>query len=119
MIRSKITVTNETTAQIDSGQIKAWTELFLEKEQVNIPQIEINFVNTSQIRHLNLSHRQLDEPTDILTFIIPGPVINIGAIYICLDVAKKHSQEKKTELNREIWYLIGHGVKHLAGKHHE
>lgn len=119
MTTNNIIVANTTEFKIDLDRVKTWALAHLHKEKLDLGGVEINFIDTKKIHQLNLKYRGEDKPTDILTFTIPGPVVNIGAIFISPHYAEISSQEKESDLNREIWYLIGHGVKHLAGKHHK
>ena len=74
--------------------------------------VAIEFVDEERIRELNLKHRQLDEPTDVLSFGVdedgpsPGPR-ELGDIVIC---------PGETEDLREA---IVHGALHLSGMDHE
>lgn len=106
----------------------------------NIPsnvELELAFVNTGQIRILNSEKRNIDKPTDVLSF----PYINLnckeikvsdykedinpetnnlmlGEIIICADIAKIQAQELNHSLRREICYLYLHGLLHLLGFDH-
>jgi probable rRNA maturation factor len=74
--------------------------------------VAIEFVTEERIRVLNRDHRQLDEPTDVLSFGVdedgsaPGPR-ELGDIVIC---------PASTEDIREA---IVHGALHLSGMDHE
>ena len=74
--------------------------------------VAIEFVNEERIRALNRDHRQLDEPTDVLSFGVdedgpaPGPR-ELGDIVIC---------PARTDDIREA---VVHGALHLSGMDHE
>ena len=44
--------------------------------------------------------------------------ISIGDIVICLDVIEKQAVEYGTGFNREMLYMITHGICHLLGYDH-
>jgi probable rRNA maturation factor len=74
--------------------------------------LAIEFVDEDRIRDLNRDHREIDEPTDVLSFGIdedggaPGPR-ELGDIVIC---------PPETADLREA---IVHGALHLTGMDHE
>jgi probable rRNA maturation factor len=74
--------------------------------------VAIEFVEPDRIRELNREHRNLDEPTDVLSFAIDGDGAaagprELGDIVICPD---------HTEDLREA---VVHGALHLTGMDHE
>jgi probable rRNA maturation factor len=74
--------------------------------------VAIEFVDEHRIRELNRDHRQLDEPTDVLSFGVDedgsaaGPR-ELGDIVIC---------PPRTDDIREA---VVHGALHLSGMDHE
>jgi len=74
--------------------------------------VAIEFVDADRIRELNREHRNLDEPTDVLSFAIDGDGAaagprELGDIVIC---------PEHTEDLREA---VVHGALHLTGMDHE
>mgnify|MGYP001560760605 CR=1 FL=1 len=78
---------------------------------------DVSFVTSSEIQKLNRLHRQIDKPTDVLSFPLadfsPGPdgVIRLGDIVIC----KKQAKAK----GHSLPFLIKHAMLHLLGEHHK
>jgi len=78
---------------------------------------EVSFVSVKAIQVLNLKHRKIDRPTDVLSFpldnFIPGPdkIIRLGDIVICRSQARKK--------RHAISFLIKHAMLHLLGSHHQ
>lgn len=77
---------------------------------------DLFFVSESEIRALNKKHRQIDKPTDVLSFPLdyelgPDGVMRLGDIVIC----KTQAQKK----GHKIPFLIKHGMLHLLGVHHK
>ena len=74
--------------------------------------VAIEFVDEDRIRELNLEHRQVDEPTDVLSFGVDedgraaGPR-ELGDIVICPEHAE------------DIREAVVHGALHLSGMDHE
>ena len=74
--------------------------------------VAIEFVDADRIRELNREHRDIDEPTDVLSFGVDGDGASagpreLGDIVICPD---------HTEDLREA---VVHGALHLTGMDHE
>lgn len=77
----------------------------------------INFVSKQEIHELNKTYRDIDSPTDVLSFEsdIEG---DLGDIFICEEVAEENAKKYKTTLENEINLLIVHGMLHLCGYDH-
>lgn len=108
----------------------------LEAEGVRTP-CELNVVLTGDegIRQINREQRQVDKPTDVLSFpmfdYIPGhpPVDDadadpatgltpLGDMVLSLERAKEQAAEYGHSLQRELAYLTVHSVLHLLGYDH-
>lgn len=99
--------------------------------------IELTFVDGEEIQRLNRELRNTDRVTDVLSFPtldgIKGQPIRkkdyrldideegnlcIGSIAICLDRAREQAEEYGHSFNRELHYLIVHGIMHCLGYDH-
>ena len=99
--------------------------------------IEILFVSKEEIRALNRDTRGMDKVTDVLSYPaldgICGKEIRqkdhpyeideegnllLGSIVVCEDRAKEQAEEYGHSYNRELHYLIVHGVMHCLGYDH-
>jgi probable rRNA maturation factor len=72
----------------------------------------VEFVDEDRIRELNREHRQLDQPTDVLSFPVDGPDTDtwpreLGDIVIC----PAHTGDLRE--------AVLHGALHLTGMDHE
>ncbi|MFA6963618.1 MAG: rRNA maturation RNase YbeY [Patescibacteria group bacterium] len=105
---------SETTEPTDL-EIKELVSSCLEKFGVNNYFVEINFVDTAHIHDLNQKYRNIDKPTDVLSFPQFNPVkpkLNfLGSIVICAKIV-----EEKEE---SIPDVVKHGLIHLLGYDHE
>ncbi|MGD9679922.1 MAG: rRNA maturation RNase YbeY [Candidatus Obscuribacterales bacterium] len=88
-------------------------------------QFSLVFVSDSKIRELNRQWRQKDSATDVLSFPIdleppdePLPY-EVGEIIVSLDRALEQSREYGHSFERELAFLITHGVLHVLGFDHE
>ena len=78
----------------------------------------IAFVSDRSIRDLNRRFRNVDKPTDVLSF-PTGEETNLGDIAISVETAAAQAKENGLTFDNEISQLILHGLLHLAGYDHE
>jgi probable rRNA maturation factor len=94
-------------------------------------EVSIMIVDNSYIQELNFIYRQQNRPTDVLSFAMnelsdeepeydSSLEVNIlGDIVISMEQAALQSQEYDHSLERELGYLVAHGMLHLLGYDHE
>jgi probable rRNA maturation factor len=94
-------------------------------------EISIMIVDNNYIQELNFIYRGQNMPTDVLSFAMnemgeeepdfdfSGEVNVLGDIVVSLEKAQEQSQEYGHSLERELGYLIAHGMLHLLGYDHE
>ncbi|MEE1019758.1 MAG: rRNA maturation RNase YbeY [Acutalibacteraceae bacterium] len=94
------------------------------------PQAEVNiiFVDDKTINEINLQQRDIDAPTDVLSFPLGEngdyPInpengnMMLGDIVISVERAVKQSLEFDHPLTRELGYLTTHSMLHLLGYDH-
>ena len=78
----------------------------------------IAFVSDKKIRRLNKQFRNLDKPTDVLSFPAEEET-NLGDIAISVETAALQAKENGLTFDNEIAQLILHGLLHLSGYDHE
>lgn len=81
-------------------------------------ELSVVFLKEIDAKHLNWTHRQKDYATDILSFSTDDPE-SLGELVLCPVVLQKQAKENKQTFEREINYMILHGVLHLLGYDHE
>ena len=106
--------------------------------QTDVPlAVELVFVDGEEIRRLNRETREIDKVTDVLSYPalddIKGQAICredypyeideegnllIGSIVICCDRAREQAEEYGHSYERELHYLIVHGIMHCLGYDH-
>ncbi len=99
-------------------------------ELYEIPESEVSITltNNEYIHQLNKKYRNIDRPTDVLSFalnegeepeVLDGPAVNIlGDIIISVERAKEQAADFGHSLEREIAFLTVHGMLHLLGYDH-
>lgn len=99
--------------------------------------VEISFVDEAEIQRLNRELRNIDKVTDVLSFpaldLERGQAIKkaeypfeideegrllLGSIAICIKRAKEQAEEYGHSYERELHYLIVHGIMHCLGYDH-
>jgi len=88
-------------------------------------EVSILFVDNDYMQELNKTYRDIDKPTDVLSFsqfdedspqITPQP---IGDIVISLEKARENMAVFENTFDGEIIRLLTHGTLHLLGYDHE
>jgi probable rRNA maturation factor len=95
-------------------------------------EVGVLWVDDSYIRTLNQTYRGLDCPTDVLSFALqeqsedepdvlddPFKEMLLGDIIISLETAERQAVEFGHSLEREVGFLLVHGVLHLLGFDHQ
>ena len=99
--------------------------------------VELVFVDADEIRRLNRETRDTDKVTDVLSYPtldgIKGKKIEgknypfdideegnllVGSIAICEERAKEQAQDYGHSYERELHYLLVHGIMHCLGYDH-
>jgi probable rRNA maturation factor len=95
------------------------------------PEIELSltFTDDAHIRELNRVYRDLDEPTDVLSFSqleggeafvqAPSGVLTLGDIVISVETAERQATAQAHSLADEVAHLAVHGALHLLGYDHQ
>ncbi|MSS78537.1 rRNA maturation RNase YbeY [Anaerococcus sp. AGMB00486] len=93
-------------------------------------EISLSFVDSDTIHSLNKEYRNVDSPTDVLSFpiedfanediekILEKDYLMLGDVIICVDIAKNQAQYLGHSFEREIMYLTCHSMLHLLGYDH-
>jgi len=94
-------------------------------------EVSVMIVDNSYIQEPNFIYRNQNRPTDVLSFAMnelgedepdfdfSGETQVLGDIVISLEQALKQSEEYGHSLQRELGYLVAHGMLHLVGYDHE
>ena len=98
-------------------------------------EISLSFVSLDEIHELNRMYRNVDRPTDVLSFPMfestkeleeackvgreEGMTISLGDVVICMDKIRQQAEEFGHSQERETAYLFTHSVLHLLGYDHE
>lgn len=120
--------------------IKKMTEFFLANENwveksclkgedYNTLSFDIVFCDNEKIHEINREYRDKDRATDVISFAIFADStpderfifdneINLGEIIVSLDKTNEQSKENAHSFLDELYFLLAHGILHLAGYDH-
>ena len=124
-------IANDTNEDLDLDLIrkkaeKTITEVLRVENISENAEVSLSIVDKETIHKLNKDYRNVDRETDVLSFPLDeegfdnegNPLILLGDIVICLDVAEGQAADFGHSLEREIMYLICHSTLHLLGYDH-
>lgn len=128
---------------VDEEKRKIFEALFdealkVENQDYDKLTINLSFISDEEIKSINNEFRNIDKVTDVLSFpLIDNPEkkkinkqnfpydvdfdseeICLGDILICREVATAQAQEYGHSYEREVCYLLVHGIFHLLGYDH-
>ncbi len=105
--------------------LRSSTSVLMNKTGNDAKGISLFFCGKDTIQELNHTYRNIDKPTDILSWSydaekqLPEDEPLLGELAICLEVCKKQAEESGWDLKTELLRLIVHGIGHLVGYDHE
>lgn len=77
-------------------------------------ELSLLITDDAEIRELNRRYRRLNRATDVLSFPMGGDLL--GDVVISLETAARRAPRR---LEREVTFLMVHGVLHLCGHDHK
>lgn len=120
-----------------NGLLNRAAELSLQLEKFSLP-AEVSFllVDNAKIREINHEYRNIDKPTDVLSFPLvemkDGEILSdegdfdfdenlilLGDIVISMDKVAEQAESYGHSFDRELTFLATHGMFHLMGYDHQ
>ena len=109
------------------SKIEDFENKILDKLGYDGEEISILFCNDEFIQNLNNEYRQIDSPTDILSFVNGATYedesgvewFSAGDMIISLETLPKNAEYFGVSQNEELKRLLIHGTLHLNGYDHE
>ena len=86
--------------------------------------ISFILVDKNEIHEINKSYRNIDRPTDVISFATiddnPNRELSyeLGDIYLCIPKVIEQAEEYNHSIKREFAFLVTHGTLHLLGYDH-
>ena len=112
-----------------------WIKVILEEKDASFPSyifdknffsLSLQIINDNEISYINQKWMNKSGPTDVLSFPIISAFddtkdlnfLELGDLFISLEMALKQSLEFKHSITREMLWLASHGFLHLLGLEH-
>jgi probable rRNA maturation factor len=123
---NQVSIYNETDEKLNEiDELPKLIDYMIKFEKLDNLIFNVIIVDNEYIHKLNRDYRNIDRPTDVITFALEdngkielegGRVL--GDIYISIDKAKEQAKEYNHSLKRELSFLMVHGFLHLLGYDH-
>ncbi|NTU61934.1 MAG: rRNA maturation RNase YbeY [Chloroflexi bacterium] len=124
LARIDVQVAARYQATVKVAVLRKAAQATLEQQRIR-RRVELTIVITgnAQLRALNRAFRQVDAPTDVLSFSTddqPGPAtVYLGDVVISYPKAREQAQAGGHLPETELQLLVVHGVLHLLGHDHD
>lgn len=123
---NKVEIFNQVDKKIEELEdIKRVIDIAIKHQKLDNLEFNIIIVDNEYIHELNRDYREIDRPTDVITFALEDNKDFVeldhrvlGDIYISIDKAIEQAKEYGHGLKREICFLAVHGFLHLLGYDH-
>ena len=113
-----------------------WIKIILEEKNTSFPNfifdkkcfsLSLQIINDNEISSINQKWMNKSGPTDVLSFPMISHedttkdlnFIELGDLFISLEIAFKQSLEFNHSIKREMLWLVSHGFLHLLGWEHK
>jgi probable rRNA maturation factor len=116
---------NQTKFKIERHKIRGTVSRILKILGCEEKEISVFFTDDENIKKLNNKYLRKNKPTNVLSFSLrEGEYGDVnpqmmGDVVISVDTAQKDARRGNLTLEREIDFLLIHGILHLAGFNHE
>ena len=106
-------------------EITNLTEKQIDTKLIEESLVSIVLTDNKRIHEINKVYRNVDAPTDVISFAFQdeplnpsSDLTNLGEIYISLEKASSQALEYNHSFERELSFLTVHGLLHLLGYDH-
>jgi probable rRNA maturation factor len=124
------------TSEIAESQWQEWFSRWIAVAGIDLPaaagyELTLRLTSDEAIRALNRTYRNIDRPTDVLSFAcLEDPVVGfqfpesatlplyLGDIIISTETAASQADSENLSLATELVWLASHGFLHLLGWDH-
>ena len=125
---SIVTIQNDNQFAVDDVQIKLAIDTVIKAHEVDSDsEVTVVFTTNDAVKALNQQHRQVDAPTDVLSFPadpLPPELVGddapyLGDLVIAYPYAKAQAERLKHNLDDSLALLVVHGTLHLLDYDHD
>lgn len=126
---AKVNIVSDSRYPVNRRQVRQAIDKVLTERQIFQPAlVEVTVVGDRKIRDLNRRFRQLDQPTDVLSFPLaenlsdapasPDGLLHLGDIVVSWPQARTVAVKSNRLISDVVCDLVEHGLRHLLGEHH-
>lgn len=109
----------------DQNTLEDFIKYCIKKLKLKNVMFNVIIINNQEIHKLNKNYRNIDRPTDVITFALEDfddgiklSIRMLGDIYISYDKVISQANEYNHSKTRELCFLAIHGLLHLLGYDH-
>jgi len=130
----KLEITNRTKKRIEKTFIKRVVQKTLDISEKGVRHFSLSvvFAGKKEIQLINRTYRKKNEATDVLSFnyssgynkekIGGQPAVDAallaGELFLCPEMIEKSAKEHKVSFQKELAFVLSHGILHLLGMKH-
>lgn len=116
---------------VDRKKVKAAIIEVLTQRLTTSAEVSVSIVGDRRMHDLNLTYRQKDHTTDVLSFPqsdpsqkmapfvdVPDGIMRLGDLVVSFPEAVREATEENKLVDDKIVELVLHGLDHLLGIHH-
>lgn len=124
----------------DRTKIRSFVVDYLSKKMSGHIEVSISIVGDRKMKNLNTTYRDIADTTDVLSFPTedasassrqdlavgfspekssPDKVMRLGDVVVSYPQAVLEAAAANTLVDKQVEFLIAHGLDHLLGIHHE
>ncbi len=116
----RITIANGLSRRVTFKSVRIALSTLLAESNVPASTVSVLITDDMAMRELNRQFRNVDEPTDVLSFPPPPGLRShglppLGDIAISIDFATKQAKKRNVRIQDELAMLAIHGCLHLLG----
>ncbi len=127
----EVNIVSQTAFELNATQNELFQALIQKTKEVLKLNTEyvlsVVFVDDAAIHEINRDYRGIDRPTDVISFALldqendyetMGEDVELGDIFINIDAVHRQSESYGHSFDRELCFLLVHGLLHLLGYDH-
>lgn len=119
-------IINELPYEIpELSELEKYVNYLVKKLSLEKCEFNIIFIDNNQIHQINKEYRNVDRPTDVISFAMEDNMDItykdfrlLGDIYISIEKCYEQALDYGHSRQREISFLTTHGILHLLGYDH-
>lgn len=120
-----VLVNNSNQVLGEEKLLNDYIKYLVKKLELDNCEFNVIIISNEEIRKINREYRNIDRETDVISFALEDEMDIkyddfrlLGDIYISLDKAYSQALEYGHSRERELCFLITHGILHLLGYDH-